>query len=83
MGLKFSYTYPTSLKKVIHGVMEEWKSRIMGESNNHFLTAIIPVFQHSTIPIFQFISILIRQGNRKEAIGNLDNRVKIILKKPI
>jgi len=46
--------------------MEEWKSSIMEESNDHFLTPMIPVFQHSIIPVFQFISILIRQGNRKE-----------------
>jgi hypothetical protein len=43
----------------------------MGRSDERFLAPIIPVFQYSIIPIYQFISILLRQGNSKEVI--MDN----------
>jgi hypothetical protein len=38
----------------------------MGKLDCYFLLPIIPIFQHSIIPIFHFISISLCQGNRKE-----------------
>jgi hypothetical protein len=43
----------------------------MGGADYHSLSPIIPVFQHAIIPVFQFISTLLCQGNKKEVImGN-------------
>jgi hypothetical protein len=40
----------------------------MGGADYHSLSPIIPVFQHAIIPVFQFISTLLCQGNKKEVI---------------
>jgi len=42
-----------------------------------------PIFQHSIIPVFKLISILLGQGNRKEGIGNFYKGTKVILEKSI